>query len=146
MFCFAENSRYTNEPRCATPTTSSNISRKHLSKSTSELSCHDFSTIGSANIADTPNNSPLRTKHSINPSVVGVLQKTHGFFSTLKVYTRTILVDDVEREFETDFIGHLWARVVFYMLMCNETSFPLNNRDMIIVFVMTKTCENEQFL
>lgn len=85
---FAESSHYTDDSRCATPptaTTTTNISRKHLSKSTSELSCHDYS-------VDTPSGSPLRTKHGINPSVVGVLQKTHGFFSTLKVRNIRIFV------------------------------------------------------
>lgn len=70
---FTESSRPTEDPRYST-----SIAKKHLSKSTSELSCREFS-------IDTPNSSPLRTKGSINPSVVGVLQKTHGFFSTLKV-------------------------------------------------------------
>lgn len=51
---------------------------KHLSKSASELSCRDCS-------IESPNSSPQRAKSAANPAVTGVIQKTHGFFSTLKV-------------------------------------------------------------
>lgn len=33
---------------------------------------------------DSPTGSPIRAKSAANPAVAGVLQKTHGFFSTLK--------------------------------------------------------------
>ncbi|XP_055687103.1 multiple C2 and transmembrane domain-containing protein isoform X2 [Lutzomyia longipalpis] len=50
---------------------------KHLSKSASELSCRDCS-------MDSPSGSPHRTRSIANPAVSGVLQKTHGFFNTLR--------------------------------------------------------------
>lgn len=53
--------------------------RKHLSKSASELSCGKYSTEWPSATA-----SPQRAKSAVNPSVSGVIQKTHGFFSTLK--------------------------------------------------------------
>lgn len=62
---------------------------KRLSKSTSELSCHDH---GALHVADNNNETKSsdsstrqRVKNVVNPSVSGVLQKTHGFFSSLKV-------------------------------------------------------------
>lgn len=55
--------------------------RKHLSKSASELSAGKYST-------DWQNSSPQRAKSAVNPSVAGVIQKTHGFFSTLKVFEK----------------------------------------------------------
>lgn len=69
--------------RIDSPTRNDNHSRcinlgKHLSKSASELSCRDCGN-------DSVNNSPQRTKSAANPSVTGVIQKTHGFFNTLKV-------------------------------------------------------------
>lgn len=51
---------------------------KHLSKSASELSCRDCTT-------ESPHGSPQRAKSAANPAVAGVIQRTHGFFSTLKV-------------------------------------------------------------
>lgn len=51
------------------------LARKHFSKSASELNGHDCST----------EESPQRAKSAApQQSVGGVLQKTHGFFSTLK--------------------------------------------------------------
>lgn len=76
-------SLYDNDRRCT-----SNL-EKRLSKSTSELNCHDH---GSAHISNNNNDTKSsdsstrqKVKNVVNPSVSGVLQKTHGFFSSLKV-------------------------------------------------------------
>ncbi|XP_062710210.1 multiple C2 and transmembrane domain-containing protein isoform X2 [Aedes albopictus] len=55
--------------------------RKHLSKSASELSCNDCGGSG-----DSPQSSPQRARSAVNPSVgaAGVIQRTHGFFNTLR--------------------------------------------------------------
>ncbi|XP_062553215.1 multiple C2 and transmembrane domain-containing protein isoform X2 [Armigeres subalbatus] len=53
--------------------------RKHLSKSASELSCNDCGGSG-----DSPQSSPVRARSAVNPSVPGVIQRTHGFFNTLR--------------------------------------------------------------
>ncbi|EAT41474.1 AAEL006893-PA, partial [Aedes aegypti] len=53
--------------------------RKHLSKSASELSCNDCGGSG-----DSPQSSPQRARSAVNPSVPGVIQRTHGFFNTLR--------------------------------------------------------------
>ena len=74
---------------------------KHLSKSASELSCRDCNT-------DSPNNSPLRTKSVANPAVAGVIQKTHGFFSTLKVTTIKFVLFILF--FKFFFTQHRWSR------------------------------------
>uniref|UniRef100_A0A1B0DNA3 Uncharacterized protein n=2 Tax=Phlebotomus papatasi TaxID=29031 RepID=A0A1B0DNA3_PHLPP len=65
-----KKSRLNQEAKCS-------ILGKHLSKSASELSCRDCS-------VDSPSGSPHRTRSIANPAVSGVLQKTHGFFNTLK--------------------------------------------------------------
>lgn len=55
--------------------------RKHISKSTSELSYHD-----SCRDLSGEKQSPKRVKSAGTAAgVTGVLQKTHGFFSTLRV-------------------------------------------------------------
>lgn len=56
---------------------------KHISKSASELSNRD----GTKTSAPTKpiESSSNRSRGAINPAVSGVLQRTHGFFSTLKV-------------------------------------------------------------
>lgn len=67
-----ERSKLNNESQCT------NLG-KHLSKSASELSCRDCS-------MESPTGSPVRGKNATtNPAVAGVIQKTHGFFSTLRV-------------------------------------------------------------
>ncbi|XP_065086202.1 multiple C2 and transmembrane domain-containing protein isoform X2 [Ochlerotatus camptorhynchus] len=54
--------------------------RKHLSKSASELSCNDCGGAG-----DSPQSSPQRARSAVNPSIQqGVIQRTHGFFNTLR--------------------------------------------------------------
>ncbi|XP_055619934.1 multiple C2 and transmembrane domain-containing protein isoform X2 [Toxorhynchites rutilus septentrionalis] len=53
--------------------------RKHLSKSASELSCNDCGLSG-----DSPSSSPQRARSAANPTVPGVIQRTHGFFNTLR--------------------------------------------------------------
>lgn len=55
---------------------------KHISKSASELSNRDEKKVTPQ---ETPTASPRRARGAINPAVSGVLQRTHGFFSTLKV-------------------------------------------------------------
>lgn len=55
---------------------------KHISKSASELSNRDGK---KATVQEKPIESPQRARGAINPAVSGVLQRTHGFFSTLKV-------------------------------------------------------------
>lgn len=56
---------------------------KHISKSASELTNNRDGT--KATPQETPTASPQRARGAINPAVSGVLQRTHGFFSTLKV-------------------------------------------------------------
>ncbi|EAL41731.2 AGAP007646-PA [Anopheles gambiae str. PEST] len=54
--------------------------RKHLSKSASELSCNDCGGSG-----DSPQSSPQRARSANVPTIpAGVLQRTHGFFNTLR--------------------------------------------------------------
>uniref|UniRef100_A0A1Q3G4Q9 Putative conserved plasma membrane protein n=1 Tax=Culex tarsalis TaxID=7177 RepID=A0A1Q3G4Q9_CULTA len=53
--------------------------RKHLSKSASELSCNDCGGSG-----DSPQSSPQRARSAVNPAIPGVIQRTHGFFNTLR--------------------------------------------------------------
>ncbi|XP_058054608.1 multiple C2 and transmembrane domain-containing protein, partial [Anopheles bellator] len=53
--------------------------RKHLSKSASELSCNDCGGSG-----DSPQSSPQRARSANAPTIPGVIQRTHGFFSTLR--------------------------------------------------------------
>lgn len=55
---------------------------KHISKSASELSNRDGT---KAAPPEKSNEPPQRARGAINPGVSGVLQRTHGFFSTLKV-------------------------------------------------------------
>ncbi|KAJ6643284.1 Multiple C2 and transmembrane domain-containing protein [Pseudolycoriella hygida] len=66
-----ERSNSSEKAKCST-----NLA-KHLSKSASELSYGDCS-------LDSATNSPKRARSAVNPAVSGVIQKTHGFFSTLK--------------------------------------------------------------
>ncbi|XP_050073735.1 multiple C2 and transmembrane domain-containing protein isoform X3 [Anopheles maculipalpis] len=54
--------------------------RKHLSKSASELSCNDCGSYG-----DSPQSSPQRARSANVPTIpAGVIQRTHGFFNTLR--------------------------------------------------------------
>ncbi|KFB36651.1 AGAP007646-PA-like protein [Anopheles sinensis] len=54
--------------------------RKHLSKSASELSCNDCGGSG-----DSPQSSPQRARSANVPTIpAGVIQRTHGFFNTLR--------------------------------------------------------------
>lgn len=55
---------------------------KHISKSASELDNRDGK---KETPQEKPIESPQRARGAINPAVSGVLQRTHGFFSTLKV-------------------------------------------------------------
>lgn len=72
-----EKSKLNLEGRCSSL-------RKHLSKSASELSCKECTgSVTSDSI--TPFPSPQRTKSAANPNVSSVLQRTHGFLSTLRV-------------------------------------------------------------
>lgn len=60
---------------------------KHISKSASELSHRDGT---KAAAQEKPIESPQRARGAINPAVSGVLQRTHGFFSTLKVNCKMV--------------------------------------------------------
>ncbi|XP_049543863.1 multiple C2 and transmembrane domain-containing protein [Anopheles darlingi] len=53
--------------------------RKHLSKSASELSCNDCGGSG-----ESPHTSPQRARSANAPTIPGVIQRTHGFFNTLR--------------------------------------------------------------
>ncbi|XP_058461918.1 multiple C2 and transmembrane domain-containing protein isoform X2 [Malaya genurostris] len=53
--------------------------RKHLSKSASELSCNDCGGSG-----DSPQSSPQRARSAVGSTIPGVIQRTHGFFNTLR--------------------------------------------------------------
>ncbi|XP_050090347.1 multiple C2 and transmembrane domain-containing protein isoform X2 [Anopheles aquasalis] len=53
--------------------------RKHLSKSASELSCNDCGGSG-----DSAHASPQRARSANAPTIPGVIQRTHGFFNTLR--------------------------------------------------------------
>lgn len=57
---------------------------KHISRSASELSNHEGAKANSSP-PERPFDTPHRSRGVINPAVTGVLQRTHGFFSTLKV-------------------------------------------------------------
>lgn len=61
--------------------------RKHISKSTSELSYN-----GSSSDMSAQKQAPQRVKSAGTASVTGVLQRTHGFFSTLRVIIRYIFL------------------------------------------------------
>uniref|UniRef100_A0A182NHJ8 C2 domain-containing protein n=1 Tax=Anopheles dirus TaxID=7168 RepID=A0A182NHJ8_9DIPT len=68
-----ERSRLNLESKCSSL-------RKHLSKSASELSCNDCGGSG-----DSPQSSPQRARSANVPTIpAGVIQRTHGFFNTLR--------------------------------------------------------------
>ncbi|XP_055531817.1 multiple C2 and transmembrane domain-containing protein isoform X2 [Wyeomyia smithii] len=68
-----ERSRLNLESKCSSL-------RKHLSKSASELSCNDCGGSG-----DSTQSSPQRARSAVaGPTIPGVIQRTHGFFNTLR--------------------------------------------------------------
>lgn len=76
---FAEKSKLNLESRCSSL-------RKHLSKSASELSCKECTAGSTGDSMPSIPQSPQRAKSAANPgNVASVLQRTHGFLSTLRV-------------------------------------------------------------